>query len=92
MKHFKTKLTIAIYKEGKGFIAFCPALDLCAQGTSAKDVQKNFEETYQLFLEETTKKGTLEQVLFDCGWKKETKSWDPPQFVKNIEEEVSFPV
>ena len=89
---FRTKLTIAIYKEGKDFIAFCPALDLCAQGKSVKTVQKNFEETFDLFLGEIVKKGTLDQVLSDCGWKKETKSWVPPQFITNIEEEVSIPV
>ena len=89
---FRTKLTIAVYKEGDQFIASCPALDLCAQGLSLKDAQKNFEETFSLFLEEVVKKGTLDQVLLDCGWKKETKSWSPPQFITNLEEEVSIPV
>ena len=75
---FRTKLTVSIYKEGRQFVAFCPTLDLCSQGKSVKEAQKNFEETFDLFLEEVVEKGTLDQVLSDCGWKKETKSWVPP--------------
>ena len=91
-RSFQTKLTLSIYKEGRQFVAFCPTLDLCAQGGSIKEAQKNFDEVFGLFLEEVVKKGTLDQVLSDCGWKKETKSWVPPQFITNIEEEFSIPV
>ena len=89
---FQTKLTISIYKENGQFVAFCPSLDVCSQGKSVKEAQKNFEEAFSLFLDEVVKKGTLDQVLSDCGWKKETKSWVPPQFITNIEEEFSIPV
>jgi predicted RNase H-like HicB family nuclease len=93
MSHaFRTKLTVAIYQEGKQFVAFCPALDLCTQGRSVKGAKKNFEEAFALFLEEVVKKDTLDQVLQDCGWKKRVKSWVPPKFITNVEEEVSIPV
>ena len=93
MKHsFRTKLTVTIYKEGKRFVAFCPTLDLCAQGNTVKGAQKSFTETFSLFLSEIVKKGTLEQVLQNCGWKKQARSWTPPQFITNVEEEVAIPV
>ena len=71
-------LTVAIFKEGRTFVASAPTLDLVAQGRNIADAQKNFEEVFDIYVEETTSKGTLEKDLLRCGWQKRAGSIQPP--------------
>ncbi len=96
MKLIGTKLKIAFYKEDGQFIAYCPALDISTAGDTMEEARKNFEELFNVFLEETIKMGTLENVLLECGWKKVSRPklhWKPPvrRFITEVEEEVSLP-
>ncbi len=72
-------LYVVIFKEGKTYIACAPALDLVTQGTSVRDAEKNFDELVDIYLEETMSKGTLEQDLLRCGWRKHAGSIQPPR-------------
>lgn len=90
----KVILNIAFYREGKRFIAYSPALDLSTCGDTQQQAKKRFEEMLQIFLEETDKTGTLEDVLLECGWKKighAQRCWQPPVFVGQTQEEVRLP-
>jgi predicted RNase H-like HicB family nuclease len=96
MKPELIKLKIAFYKEGEQFISYCPALDLSTAGDTFEEAKKNFEEAADIFFEETIKRGTLEDVLLECGWEKIKRPrlhWKPParRFITEIEEEVSMP-
>lgn len=71
-------LTVAIYKEGTSFVGYAPALDLVAQGKSVRDVRKNFEEVFDIYLTETFRRGTLENDLRKCGWKVQAGIMQPP--------------
>ena len=71
-------LNVAIFKEGRTYIAYAPALDLVAQGRSVREVRKHFEEVFDIYLEETIKKGTLEKDLMRCGWHKRAGNMEPP--------------
>lgn len=75
-------LNVAIFKEGRTYIAFAPGLDLAAQGKTMEDVQKNFEEVLDIYLEEILDKGTLEKDLLRCGWHKHAGSMSPPVFAR----------
>lgn len=90
----KLTLSVAFYREGNKFIAYSPALDLSTCGDTQEQAKKRFEECLHLFLKETDKMGTFEDVLLECGWKKvdhPEKHWQPPVFVGQIEEEVRLP-
>lgn len=94
LKFQKVALQVTFYREGNKFIAHSTALDLSACGDTQAQAKKSFEETLKLFLEETDKMGTLEDVLLECGWKKigrAHKSWQPPMFVGQTQEEVRLP-
>lgn len=71
-------LNLAIFKEGRTYVAYAPALDLVAQGRSVKEVQKNFEDVFDIYFEETIKNGTLEKDLMRCGWHKRAGNMEPP--------------
>ncbi len=88
------KVTVSFFREGKQFIAYCPSLDLSAYGDTFDEAQKSFEETFDIFFEELHRKGTLEDVLTECGWvkvKKPRSEWAPPSFITNIEKDVAIP-
>lgn len=71
-------INLAIFREGRMYVAYAPALDLVAQGRSMKEVQKNFEEVFDIYFEETIKKGTLGKDLMRCGWHKRAGNMEPP--------------
>jgi len=63
-------LPVSIFKEGKHFVAYTPALDLSTSAKTFDEVKKRLFEAVQIFFEELTKKGTTEEVLKGLGWHK----------------------
>ncbi len=45
------RLTAVIHREGDGFVAFCPELDIASQGDSIETARDNLREALQLFFE-----------------------------------------
>jgi predicted RNase H-like HicB family nuclease len=50
MKHLQ-QLTAIIEREGDGYVALCPELDVASQGDSIELARRNPEEAVELFLE-----------------------------------------
>jgi len=71
-------LTIKIWPEGKKYVAYCPELEVASQGKNPEHALKRIKEAIEVFLEETKKIGTLEEVLKDVGFVKENKKWKSP--------------
>lgn len=44
-------LTAVIQREGDGFVALCPELDIDSQGDSVEDARTNLREALELFFE-----------------------------------------
>jgi len=57
-----------IWKEGKMYTAYCPELDVASCGTTVAEAQKNLREALEIFIEETAKMGTLEEILEEAGY------------------------
>lgn len=45
------KLTAIIQREGNGFVALCPELDVASQGDTIDEARKNLQEALELFFE-----------------------------------------
>ena len=43
--------TAAIHREGDGYVALCPELDIASQGASVEEVRDNLCEALELFFE-----------------------------------------
>lgn len=85
-------LPVSILREGDSYIAYTPALDLSTVGDSFEEAKKRFEEAVEVFFEEISEKGTLEDVLFDLGWQKHDKKFTPPVVISHQTEQFSIPV
>ena len=44
-------LTAIIEREGDGYVALCPELDVASQGDTIEEARKNIREAVELFLE-----------------------------------------
>ena len=47
----KRKLTAIIEREGDGYVALCPELDIASQGDSVEQAHANLREALELFFE-----------------------------------------
>jgi predicted RNase H-like HicB family nuclease len=45
------QFTAVIEREGDGFVALCPELDIASQGTTVEQARANLSEAVALFLE-----------------------------------------
>jgi predicted RNase H-like HicB family nuclease len=43
--------TAVVEKEGDGYVALCPELDVASQGTTVEEATANLKEAVELFLE-----------------------------------------
>jgi len=47
----KQQLTAIIEREGDGYVALCPELEVASQGDSVEQARENLKEAVELFLE-----------------------------------------
>lgn len=47
----KLKLTAIIEREGDGYVALCPELDIASQGKTVEEARDNLQEALELFFE-----------------------------------------
>ncbi len=45
------RFTAMIYREGDGYVALCPELDVASQGDSVEEALANLREAVELFIE-----------------------------------------
>ncbi len=50
------RLTAIVERDGDGFVALCPELDIASQGESVSQARRNLEEALTLFFEVATPK------------------------------------
>jgi len=65
---FQASLPMVIFKEDDWCISHCPILDVCSQGTTEKEAEKNLKEALHLFFISCCERGTLDEVLKECGF------------------------
>ena len=72
------------------YVSYSPELDLSSCGKTVKEAKKNLLEAVGLFLEETKKMGTLNEILKEGGFVKEgQKRWKAPEWV-SLERKVAL--
>lgn len=80
--NFKYNLDITLFKQGRFFVAYCPALDLSSCGATQVKAKKMIEESIGLFLEELENTKQTKSVLTSLGWKiKSPYHFQPPETI-----------
>ena len=61
-------LPMKIIKKKRLYVSCCPILDVYSQGDTAEEAKHNLIEAITLFAISCFERGTLEEVLKDCGF------------------------
>lgn len=73
---------IIVYRENETFIAYCPELDVSSCGNTINHAKEMLRTAVRLFLEEAEKMGTLDEILSEANYVKDTSGrWIPPKLV-----------
>ena len=59
------KLTAIIEKEGTGYVALCPELDIASQGDTVEHARDNLKEALELFFETASKDEIDSRLMSD---------------------------
>ena len=59
------KLTAIIEKEGTGYVALCPELDIASQGDTVEHARDNLKEALELFFETASKEEIDSRLMSD---------------------------
>ena len=87
---FKAGLPVTIFKEGKSYVAYSPALNLSTSAKTYEKAQSRFVEVVHIFFEELSDMGTTDTVLSSLGWQKIKSSWRPPVVISNYVQPMTF--
>lgn len=65
---FDAPITFNVKKDEVGFVSHCPEFDIYSQGDTEESAKKNLKEAIFLFFQSCYDRGTLLDVLKDCGY------------------------
>ena len=58
----KRRLTAIIEREGDGYVALCPELDIASQGKTVQEARENIREALELFFESASAQEIQERL------------------------------
>ena len=71
-----------VFQEGEAYVAYSPKLDVSSCGSSVDEAKNNLKTAVRLFLEESEKMGTLEDILEEAGYESTGADyWSSPRVV-----------
>jgi len=71
-----------VFQEGKVYVAYSPKLDVSSCGSTVEEAKVNLKIAVRLFIEESEKLGTLQEILEEAGYEsKDTGHWTAPRVV-----------
>lgn len=87
LMYVTVQVQVKILKEGDYLVAYCPMLELSSYGKTPEAAKQGFEGAMRIFIEETTKRGTLEKELLSLGWtlrQKPSCEYQPPSSLDGL--------
>jgi len=85
--------TSLIFKEGNTFVSYCPELSVASCGDTIEEARQRLPEAVRLFLEESQRVGTLEEILREEGFVPSDPTgahWRPPPLIATEQMELAF--
>ncbi len=84
--------TAQVWKEGTTFVSYSPELDVSSCGDSVAQARARLREAVSLFLEECSRRGTLEAILAESGFEKRGKSYHPRRIIARAKFRLAVPL
>ena len=86
------RFTADDWKEGRAFVAYAPELDVSSCGDSVAEAKARLLEAVTLFLEECSRKGSLDAILSESGFEKRDKSYRPRRILTRARVRLAVPL
>jgi predicted RNase H-like HicB family nuclease len=84
--------TAQVWKEGTTYVSYAPELDVSSCGDSVAQARSRLREAVSLFLEECSRKGTLDAILFESGFAKRGRSYRPRRIIARAKVRMAVPL
>lgn len=76
------------------YVAYSPELDVSSCGKTPAEARKNLREAVEIFLAETARMNTLDEILEESGFIKEKYDnkirWQPPKIISTEKERIAI--
>jgi predicted RNase H-like HicB family nuclease len=83
---------VIVFQEGKTYVAYCPELDLSSCGQDVENAKRNLRTAVGLFIQEAQKLGTLEDILKEGGYQRDSSGgWRSPRILATERMSVASP-
>jgi predicted RNase H-like HicB family nuclease len=83
--------TAQVWKEGATYVGYAPDLDVPSCGDSVAQARARLREAVRLFLEECSRRGTLDTILFESGFEKLGRSYRPRRIIARAKVRLAVP-
>lgn len=83
-------IKVEIFKEDDIYVALCPSLNVSRFGETIEEAKKSLVEALEIFIEECSEMGTIDQVLEESGFTRDDQNWIPREIV--MEERVALAI
>ncbi len=84
--------TAHVWKEGPTFVSYSPELDVSSCGDSVAEARARLREAVCMFLEECSRRGTLEAILAESGFEKRGQSYRPRRIITRAKFRLAVPL
>ncbi len=84
--------TAQVWKEGAIYVSYAPELDVSSCGDSIAQARSRLREAVSLFLEECSRKGTLDTILAESGFAKRGRSYRPRRIIARARVRLAVPL
>ena len=83
-------IKVEVFREDDLYVALCPQLNVSSFGETIEEAKKSLVEAVEIFIEECSEMGTLDEVLEESGFVRTDQDWLPRQAV--AEEQVALAI
>ena len=83
-------IKVEVFREDDLYVALCPQLNVSSFGETIEEAKKSLVEAVEIFIEECSEMGTLDEVLEESGFVRTDQDWLPRQAVS--EEHVALAI
>lgn len=83
--------TVQVWKERGTYVAYAPDLDVSSCGNSLREAKARLREAVELFLEESARMGTLDEILAEAGFEKQGTTFRPRRILAREEVHLAVP-
>jgi predicted RNase H-like HicB family nuclease len=84
--------TVHVWKEGTAYVSYAPELDVSSCGNSVAQARTRLREAVSMFLEECSRRGTLDTILAESGFEKRGQSYRPHRIIARAKIRLAVPL